>query len=132
MKIKEVITNVQFYKIRDRRNLTATNILPLIESNNELQQIFQMSDPEKIANTFTKELETIIEYLAPSRRIQRNNKNKQKLKQDTIAAIVEADSALTLATNTLSTEDFRNAKHLQNVAAKKIEIDKTEEIKRKL
>ena len=87
MRIKEVKTNVQFYKIRGRRYLTAERILPLIKENAKLNNFFKMTDADLIADTFTKEFKAIINFMAPSRRIHKNKRNKQKLSKETIDAI---------------------------------------------
>ena len=66
MKIKEVKKNVQFYKIRGRRYLTAERILPLIKENAKFNNFFKMTDADLIADTFTKEFKAIINFMAPS------------------------------------------------------------------
>ena len=106
-------------KLRDKRAIIATNIGPKIENNPNLMNIFSLTNPNDIAETLTNELEKIIEEIAPSKRVQINKRNKKKLNADTNEAIKEADTALTLATNTLATDDFRNTKHLQNITKRK-------------
>ena len=48
LKIKDIKTNIQFCKTRDRRRLNAANILPMIEDSRKLQEIFQISDVEEL------------------------------------------------------------------------------------
>ena len=91
-----------------------------------------MTDPDRIAETFTNEMSEIIEHLAPQRRIQLNKRNKIHMSKELKDEIKVADAYLTKATETLNTEDLRIAKTKQNKIKKDIEKEAAINLKARL
>ena len=132
IKLNQIVINQQFRKVRSRKNLIASVLMPLIDENENLQKIFSTSDPEIIASTLTKEIDDIIEYVAPSKLIQIKKTDKLRITKETKDKIKEADKAVTNATKTLAQDDFRKAKNLQNDVKKAIKKDETDYLKKNL
>ena len=68
----------------------------------------------------------IINTLAPTRRIQLNKFNKNKMSNEVKETIKAADSQLTTAKISIDNEDYRYAKNLQNSLKKIVEREKAE------
>merc|ERR1711954_168249 len=79
IKLTPITVNNQFINTRDTRNITPDNLNSMIENNQKLTEIFSEKDPNQIANTFITEMNQIIDILAPTRRIQINKLNKNKI-----------------------------------------------------
>merc|ERR1712081_26333 len=60
IRIEQIILEEQFRKIRNRWNLNASILMPMIESNEKLQSIFTTSDPDTVADTLTNKMNAII------------------------------------------------------------------------
>ena len=130
--INQLIINPQFRKIRCRKNLNSSILMPLIENNQKLQSIFSTSNPDFIADTLTNEIDIIVESVAPSKLVQIQKKDKLKITGETRTKIDEADKAVTHATKTLDQNDFRKARNLQNEVKNCIKRDETEYLKANL
>ena len=132
IKINKLLVNQQFRKVRNRKNLIASILMPLIEDNDNLQGIFRTSDPDVIARTLTDEIDVIIEKVAPSKMVQIKKVDRMKITGETKDKIKHADKAVTTATKTLNQDDFRKAKNLQNEVKRAIKKDETEYLKKNL
>ena len=122
----------QFMNIRSRVNLTSSNLMNLIESNQNLCDIFSMTDPDDISDTLLKELNNIINEIAPIKKVQITKYNRLKLNKELTNEIKEADHQVTVAKETMDTEEFRLAKRKQNRLKKNMEKARVSELKKNL
>ena len=60
-------------KIREWENINSDSLMSEIEDNANLQSIFSLTDQNDIAETIVKELNDIIEILAPARIVQQRS-----------------------------------------------------------
>ena len=72
---KDVEVIPQFYIMRDYRDVNASNMIPLIDNDDELQTLFNDRDADTIAEKLNNGLNNIVKKLMKKKRIQ-NRKNK--------------------------------------------------------
>ena len=78
----------------------------MMDNNPKFNSIFNETDPNIIVNIFITEMNTIINTLAPTHRVQINKYNKYKLSNEVNDAIASADQQRTKAINALNREEF--------------------------
>ena len=59
---------------RDKHLLTTHTLTNYIDNNNRLNEIFNLEDPDQIANILLSELNIIINCIAPAKKIQCKSK----------------------------------------------------------
>ena len=65
----------RFRMVRDNSKLTKDNLIHEVENNPNLQNLYNLTDPNQVANVLQNELNHIINRLAPKSRVQiRNDK----------------------------------------------------------
>ena len=101
----------------------------MIENNEALNSIFQLTDPNQIAQVFTEQMSSIINHLAPERRVQLTKKSKNFMSRELEEEIKLADAVLTQATKSLDQDEFRLAKNLQNRVQEKMKKEEAEILK---
>ena len=94
---KELPERIQFIKIREWRRLVTGKLMDEIEKNENLNHIFRMDNPNEIAETLVKEMNTIIETIAPLKIVQKSSKNNlysfpetEDIRKDTEAQLENA------------------------------------------
>ena len=132
VKSTQITTNVQFVNTRDYKHLTPKNINNMINQSHKFNEIFNEKDPDSITNIFIDEMNHIINTLAPTRRVQLNKFNRNKIPNAIKETIVEVDMQRTKAINSMDREEFRQAKNLQSKLNKMMEKNHVEQIKKKL
>ena len=121
---KDLQLNPQFTKIRDTRNLKRENIVPTIENNIQINSIFSMTCPNKIAKVLIEELNKVIEYLAPSKIVQVRKDHQPYINEETRDYIKLADTQLNCAISSNDVEEWRIYKYMRNRITEIIEASK--------
>ena len=95
-----------------------------IEENEKLMRIFELEDPNSIAETIVEEMNIILEELAPSKVIQLNNRSQPWQTTETKQLIKEADESLGNAVKYNEVISWRLYKRAKNKATKWMETAK--------
>ena len=83
-----------------------------------------MEDPDEIANTLVKEMNMIVEDIAPSRTVQASKRYQPWHTEETREILDEADKALSEAINYNDVEHWRTFRLTRNKAKKMMESHK--------
>ena len=109
-KMNKQIYTPKFINVRDRKKLTEQNLLKYINANLNLSKIFRYTDPNLVAEILQIELNSIIEIIAPTKKIQVKKNFTPYLSPQT-------------------KENLKKSKHLLNQAIEKNEMSKWTEFK---
>ena len=106
--------------------------MDLIDVNSNLEEIFQKSDPDEIAETMITEMDNIIQTLAPSKIVQRRPKDETKYSQETRDLKEDSDKQLEHAISVGNNEEFRLYNAKRNKFQRELNKENEVNLKKKL
>ena len=112
---------------RDFRRLNATEMLPLMENNVILQQVFHESCQTRACTNMQEGMHEVIEDIAPEKNIQVSKKESLKISTEAQDIKQRHDMALSQA---IVTDDFRYVNRLRNQHSKQLDKDEKKEIEK--
>ena len=81
---------------RNTKNITSDNMEKELSQNEKLRKLFEMEEPDDIANTMLEEFKNIIDKLAPSRVTQVRKNDNNNLSKETKRLMEENQKQLTI------------------------------------
>jgi hypothetical protein len=114
-----------FLITRNRAQLTPAKINNMLSESQDLKNILNEQDPNKIANTLTKILTEIVNKLAPTRKIQVKKNYCPYITKSTLKMMDERAKAQTIARQTNNIDDWRQYRSLRNSVNRQIKQDKS-------
>ena len=124
---KAQVYRAKFKYIRNTKLLNANTLQLHVQQSQQLNKLFTLTDPNKIANFLQNELSLIIDTIAPQKRIQVKNIHSNFLTPNIVAKINNNNKLLTKAINSKKSDDwlnFKNDKISLNTDIKKEKIHK--------
>ena len=124
------IIKPQFMNVRKYKNINYKNIISILDPE-RYNEIFQLYEPNDIANSIQNLFSSIIDHLAPNSKIQ-IRKNDDYISQKTMDLRSQAKRMVKLANRTGSVDDQRVAKNIKNRLSRSIICDNKEKIRKDL
>ena len=121
---KENIYVPKFINVRNFRLLTRNMILNYINNSEELENLFTLSDPNEIAASLQMELNSIIECIAPQKKVQFRKDYKPYLNSELLEKIKMSNDYLKEAIKSNDITDWRQFKHYRNDTMKSINMER--------
>ena len=92
--------------IRNTKNITSDNMEKELSQNEKLRIMFEMEEPDDIANTMLEEFNNIIDKLSPPRVAQVKKNDNNNLSKEMKRLMEENKKQLTVAKETGKTEEY--------------------------
>ncbi len=106
--------------------LTQHTLEQYIQNSQPLTDIFQLTDPDLIANTLSTELNNIIDIIAPKYKIQTKTTHAPYIDKHLLQQIQQRQSYHNTACQTNLPEDWRQYRHYRNYLNRQLNNKKTE------
>ena len=90
----------------------------------KLQSIFEMEEPDEIADTMLSEFNNIIDTLAPPKVVQVRRNENNNLSKETMRLMEENKRQFTIAKETGKTEDYIKYRKNRTIIGQKVNEDK--------
>ena len=118
--VKAKIFWPRFRNLRDFKNLTQDSLKFAVKKNFKLQNLTKLTDPDLVAETLQGELNSIINHLAPQRRVVNNKINQPYLDNDIRDEMTAVKGLLTRAIQTGESDIWREHNNRRNFLYKRI------------
>ena len=122
------IYHPKFTNIRNFKLVTRNAILAYMENSHILKDIFSMTDPNEIASAIQIELNSILESIAPAKRIQFRKDNAPYINEELRSKLKTSNDLLTDAIKHNDNDHWRLFRHYRNQTMKEVNIAKKESI----
>ena len=124
----DIIYKPKFIKIRKNKLLSKRHIKNQFDNNATINDIFNYTDPDIIADIIQIEMNSMIELIAPQSYIQYTKDYAPYLTDELRSEIKTTDDLLTIAIETKNPTAWIEFKNSRNVIQKKLKIKKKKKI----